>query len=277
MSQIGTAHPDISIDDAISFLVNALKRAPRLDGMGAPNARNQQQGCDLFVIRAAETFYDAHLPAKRPLTERQQAPFYDAAWELSRRGVLRPGPAFPEQTYMGHPEGNGFSLTSFGRDWIEKYDQPEPFPMDPGRFSALMTSYGNLFGSGFVQRTNEAGGCYRALLYFACCAMCGAASESVLLAVAIAKTKDEATVLDNYRRTSGRQKLLAMITTGQNASTRGAVDSAIHLLAYWRDAAAHGLSTSITEFEAHDAMARLLRFAQFASENWSALTAEAGR
>jgi hypothetical protein len=48
--------------------------------------------------------------------------------------------------------------------------------------------------------------------------------------------------------------------------------SAIGLLSFWRDDAAHGLASEISEIEAHEALARLLRFAQFATENWEELT-----
>lgn len=59
--------------------------------------------------------------------------------------------------------------TSFGRTWIKSSDH-RPFPTDPGCFAALISRYSGRYGSGFMQRSSEAAGCYRTLNYFACCA-----------------------------------------------------------------------------------------------------------
>lgn len=103
--------------------------------------------------------------------------------------------------------------------------------------------------------------------------MSGAAFESILLALTIAKVQDEPRVLAAYLKANGRQNVLNMLTTGLSASLRNSINAAAGLLSYWRDTASHGHSTSISEFEAHDAMSRLLRFAQFAQDNWVTLTA----
>jgi hypothetical protein len=42
---------------------------------------------------------------------------------------------------------------------------------------------------------------------------------------------------------------------------------------FWRDDAAHGLASRISEMEAHEAISRLLRLAQFVTDNWPELTA----
>jgi len=44
------------------------------------------------------------------------------------------------------------------------------------------------------------------------------------------------------------------------------------LLNYWRDEAAHGGLSDISEFEAYEAMARLLRLAHFVDDHWDELT-----
>ncbi len=147
-----------------------------------------------------------------------------------------------------------------------------PFPLDPGRFAAIITPYAARFGQGFLQRANEAAGCYRALNYLACCAMTGAACESILLALAIEKDGDEGRVLNLYRRAGGRQRILDLLTGQQTERIRAAVTTASNLLSFWRDETAHGAATAVGEFEAHDAMSRLLRFAQFADAEWDAIT-----
>jgi hypothetical protein len=208
--------------------------------------------------------------------EEDYAPFHDAAWELARRGILRPGPAFPALRFvMGGPnstEANGFSLTEMGREWISKHDQQVLFPVDPGRFSALLVTYGNHFGPAFMQRISEANGCYRTLNYFAACAMAGAACESILLAIGSAK-RGEKEAIRIYTGRDGRRLLIKAITSDLSVSLKQPIETAASILSYWRDDAAHGYVTEITEFSAHDALSRLLRFAQFVDRNWDQLTA----
>jgi hypothetical protein len=174
---------------------------------------------------------------------------------------------------MGGPtstEANGFSLTEVGRQWISKYDQEVPFPVDPGRFATLLISYGNRFGPAFKQRITEANGCYRTLNYFAACAMAGAACESILLTVGTAKIGEKA--LRTYTGRDGRRLLIKEITANLSSSLKQPIETAASILSYWRDDAAHGYVTEITEFSAHDALSRLLRFAQFVDRNWDPLT-----
>jgi hypothetical protein len=102
--------------------------------------------------------------------------------------------------------------------------------------------------------------------------MCGAAAESILLAVAIAKSGDEGVTLDIYKSSNGRRKIIDQIVAQARQAISEPFRSATGLLSYWRDEAAHGLASTISEIEAHEALARLLQFAQFATDNWEELT-----
>jgi hypothetical protein len=102
--------------------------------------------------------------------------------------------------------------------------------------------------------------------------MCGAAAESILLAVAIAKSGDEAATLATYRTANGRRKVVESVVGQVRQAIADPFRSATGLLSYWRDEAADGLASTISEIEAHEALARLLRFAQFATDNWGELT-----
>jgi hypothetical protein len=102
--------------------------------------------------------------------------------------------------------------------------------------------------------------------------MCGAAAESILLAVAVAKSGNEAATLASYRTTNGRRRVSDGIVGQARQAIAEQFRSATGLLSYWRDEAAHGLASTISEIEAHEALARLLRFAQFATDNWDELT-----
>jgi hypothetical protein len=209
-------------------------------------------------------------------TEIEYAPFQDAAWELAKRGILRPGPILPGPMMVGHrqnSEGDGFSLTNAGRKWVQNFDQQPPFPVDPGRVSTLVQPYARRFGPGFIQRATEAASCYRTMNYLAACAMAGAACESVLMAVAIEKTKDEPKVLRTYLARDGRRSLIKEITADTRPFLSQGIETATGILAYWRDSAAHGHATEIGEIVAYDALSRLLRFSQFVDANWAALTA----
>jgi hypothetical protein len=75
-------------------------------------------------------------------------------------------------------------------------------------FEALSSN----FGQSFLQRANEAVQCHRFSAYLACCAMCGAAAEAILLAVAIKKTGDEAATLKTYGGQGGRYKVTKSVT-----------------------------------------------------------------
>jgi hypothetical protein len=143
----------------------------------------------------------------------------------------------------------------------------------PDRISQLFEKLSERLGSGFLQRATEAAHCYAFDVYVACCAMCGAAAESILLAVATAKSGDEAAILSIYRAANGRRKVLERIVGQARPAVAEPFRSATGLLSYWRDDAAHGLASTISEIEAHNALARLLRFAQFAADNWDELTA----
>lgn len=118
----------ISIDEAIAVIVTTLMQAPAPGGDRAGVLR--AYGCDLWVYLVAEQHWRGsgqRQPGARP-PENEAAPFYDAAWELSRRGVLRAGPAFPLGQYTGRSDGDGYSLTEFGREWVARFNQSGPFP-----------------------------------------------------------------------------------------------------------------------------------------------------
>jgi hypothetical protein len=102
--------------------------------------------------------------------------------------------------------------------------------------------------------------------------MAGAAAESILLAVAISKVQDEAKILREYASAGGRGRVTKLITTGLSGPLARAFEAALHVLHYWRDDAAHGKQTTITEVEAYASLTQLLRLAQFCSDRWDELT-----
>ena len=184
------------IDDAAAFIVDFL-RNPRPDD-GYPF-----HGYDIWLpkvivayIREVEHSTE-HLQSLYNGRRRVElAPFfYDAAWSLCRRGVLRPG--IKDVSGAGPVNGasaEGYGLTEIGRSWIEQ-GAPAVFLADPDRLSQMFHKLSPRFGPGFLQRASEAVRCHRFGAHFGCCAMSGAAAESILLAVAATKSGDDRATL----------------------------------------------------------------------------------
>ena len=201
--------------------------------------------------------------------------FADAAWELCRRGVLRPGVReHGAQVTDEGSAGSGFSVTPFGRKWIDEAQADIFVPTQPERFAEMLEPFKEHFGSGFHERAQQAVRCYGAHAYLACCAMCGAAAESVLLATAIAKTKDEASVLRSYSSTGGRVRVENLVVGQCPENLKREFRGLTELLKYWRDEAAHGRASGIGDNEAYTSLAMLLRYALFISSNWDQFMAD---
>lgn len=170
--------------------------------------------------------------------------------------------------------GDGYSLTPFGEQWLReaggKYDY---VPTEPGRFAQMLDTFSHRFGQGYKERGQEAMRCYGAHANLACCAMCGAAAESIVLALAIEKIKDRVAVEKEYFSTGGRGRIEKRLLGSVTKQIADQFRSYMDLLKYWRDNAAHGLASNIDDNEANTSLMLLLRFAQFANDRWSELTA----
>ncbi len=197
---------------------------------------------------------------------------YAAAWDLCRRGILRPGVrAFDAQATADGASGNGYSITPFGTQWLAEADHDDFVPTEPERFAQMLAPYRERFGPSFQERAQEAIRCYGAHAYLACCTMCGAAAEAILLATAIAKS-DEATVLKQYNTSGGRRRIENLILGKAREDLRSEYVGYMTLLKYWRDQASHGKVSGIKDNEAYTSLALLLRFAIFVNENWAEIT-----
>lgn len=198
--------------------------------------------------------------------------FFAAAWELCRRGVIRPGiRTLDSQSTDAGSAGCGYSVTPFGRTWLAEGHADDFVPTEPERFGRLLSPYENRFGPGFHERAQQAIRCYGAHAYLACCAMCGAAAESILLSIAIAKTGDESVVLKEYRAANGRTKIETLILGKARQGLQNGLRAYTELLKYWRDESSHGMASKINDEHAYTSLAMLLRFAQFSNDNWQEL------
>ena len=172
----------VHLDDALAFIVEYVKSGQKDDAYF---------GYEIYLSRIVEAYlkgtgnwppalqYAQDHPQNRELS----TAFFEAAWELCRRGVLRPSVRFLGK--QGRADGSGYSITAQGRLWIEK-QTAEILIGGPDRISQLFEKFTQKFGSAFLQRASEAAHCHAFGVYLACCAMCGAGAESILLAAAIA-------------------------------------------------------------------------------------------
>jgi hypothetical protein len=102
--------------------------------------------------------------------------------------------------------------------------------------------------------------------------MCGASAESILLATAISKNKNENDVLKTYTTANGRKRIENMVIGQAKEHIKREFQGLTELLKYWRDEAAHGKASQISDNEAYTSLAMLLRFAMFVDGNWDGLT-----
>ncbi|HPG39973.1 MAG TPA: hypothetical protein PLP19_11090 [bacterium] len=256
----------MNIEDAINHIIVCLR--------SENSKKYQQYGYELYIPKIIGDYLGENSWDHQRSRVRELSPdFYAAAWELCRRGIIRPGiKEFDAQATDDGSSGNGYSITPFGKKWLEETNQDTFVPTEPDRFAKMLEPYKDRFGPGFYERAQEAIRCYGAHAYLACCAMCGAATESILLATAIAKTGDEKQVLKIYSSSLGRSRVENMIIGQVKSYLKEKFNALNELLKYWRDEAAHGKPTNISDNEAYTSIALLLRFAMSVNDNWDELT-----
>src|SRR5262245_31107773 len=219
------------------ILIPELARAFMMEGMGVSSDQ-------------AQTFTETN--------RAEFAPFLDAAWELCRRGLLRPGRRWTQRrSGQGADEDLRFTISAKGAERLNDPDWPIETIL-PGRLAQMFTTQSQTLGPGFLQRAQEAVRCHHAMAYLAACVMCGAAAESILLQVAIVKKSDETGMLKLYNGRDGRRRITEIVVTGLQEHLARPIKFGAELLSYWRDDAAHGQATTISEVEADVALVRLL-------------------
>src|SRR6266849_537898 len=199
---------ELHYEDALKFLVESLGRSPNAFSPGGvpPSYDVWIPRCvaQFLVASSVDTRGDPEF-SHRSEFEKVWTAFYDAAWQLCRRGIFRLSQTRPEGMGTSYgPLGDGYAVTEAGREWL-KTAQLRYFPSEPGRYVQVLQQPARVLGDGFLQRAGEAAGCHDFGNYLACCAMCGAAAESALLAIASQKTGDEDSVLKTYNKRDGRR------------------------------------------------------------------------
>lgn len=252
----------MDVDTAIAITLRELKNGT------AGNYGYDLYTYDLAAREASSQEGPMGNAGKRALELDQ--PFSDAGWELCRRGLLRPG----VKNRQGQAVGNGgYSLTVAGRKKLAEMQNDDIIIMQPGSLGEALATYANMFGEAFLTRSQEAIKCRNAEAWLACCAMAGAAAESVLLAVAIAKTRDATAVYAKYNSAGGRQKVINGVVGGLPDWMKTVFTTFTGIISAWRDEAAHGAETTLSTANADESLRQLLHMCQWVKKSWDVLTA----
>ena len=125
-----------NIEDAARYLIMILRDA----GGGS-------YGYELYVPTAVRGYVrsrgmDSESGPGHKLMIQLSGLFFDAAWELARRGIVRPGvkTTFLQATDEGSA-GAGFCVTPFGRKWLAEDTQDIWVSTEPDRFAEMIRRF----------------------------------------------------------------------------------------------------------------------------------------
>jgi len=260
----------LNVDNVTSYLLSYL-REPR-------SGNNPTYGYDIYIPSVIDYYVQDNSPSEpdhqwnSPQARELSPAFYAAAWDLCRRGIIRPGVGIMGAQAVGGSSCDGYSITPFGRQWLDEDTEDTYVPTEPGQFAKMLKPHRERYGPGFYERSQEAIRCYGAHAYLACCVMCGAAAEAILLAATIAREGDEERVLSAYNSSQGRSRVEGMLLGQARDHLNREVQGFLTLLKYWRDQASHGATANISDNEAYTSLALLLRFATYVDDWWGELT-----
>lgn len=123
----------LTVDDAIAIIVEYLTR-----NYGGVTEGVASYGYDFSLTQFLARFAIERMGipntgyvAEDPKVKEVSTIFLDALWTLCRRGVLRP--SVSKRGGQGLPNGEGYSITAAGRDWLADKERVA-FPSDPSRF-----------------------------------------------------------------------------------------------------------------------------------------------
>lgn len=142
------------VDDAVQFIIDFLQPPRNFTGYSTIGYDITLQ----IIVRAYMTEIE-HFPEHPQYVQDQRRGrelttiFSDAAWELCRRGILRP--SVRRAGGQGTADGSGYSLTTMGQRWITDRP-PEPLLFSPDRTSQLFEKLSERLGPAFLQRAAEA-------------------------------------------------------------------------------------------------------------------------
>ena len=147
------------IEDAERLIIRWIREKPKSD--------YSNFGYDVYLSNLIRWYLEESSERDRQAIE-QSIPnlwptFVAAAWELCRRGVIRPGVRQLNTQSTEHGSaGEGYSITPFGAQWAAESRRDDFVPTEPQRFAQMLAPYIKRFGPGFHERAQEAVRCYGA-------------------------------------------------------------------------------------------------------------------
>lgn len=255
--------------EAYEFTVEFLRRGivdpPRRDPGGDLNTRAVDM--HRLVYSYIETHEQQNMEKQESRVWEISPLFMSAVWELCLLGVLRPG-----EPSLAHVGGStmSYSVTEAGKRWLRAGGDVAFISVNYENFSKLLEPFGE-FSPAFFERARDASLCWKAQAYFACCAMCGAAAEAVLLSIASAKLGD-AEAERMYKSSNGRSRIENSVMGQARDFIRQNLQPLFRLISYWRDQSSHGAESGVGRDEALTALRSLFYYAKLAHEHWPELS-----
>ena len=267
----------VIIDDAQQFIIGVLKEVKIKNQMHTnPFAWGGYDVHLSYVIPRYITLQNNLPNQRRPDSQEVEKlfmPFSEAAWNLCQKGILRLGKSQLSGGAMQQEVGVGFTITSYGHQWLERADISDLLPATPDRWVYAFDAFQSLFGSNYFRRAKEAVHCFQTGNFLACCTMCGAAAESILLAAAY-RLEARETVLKKYHSSAGRSNVEKIVFKYASDHIKKMYLKYTDIMSYWRDESGHGGDSDIDKHEPYIALVTLLRFAEFMRDQWGALAKE---
>lgn len=213
-----------------------------------------------------------HQQKNKQLEDQCNRVISDALWVLCRIGILRLGISYRKNLARNIQSANeGYSITEYGIEWINNYKTTDLLPVSTNKFNQIFEKYLDLYGISYFLRAKEAVSCYLSGNYLACCVMCGAATESIMLSAAF-KKEDEEKIIKIYKSSGGRRKIENLVFGQVKSYIQEQSRKYIELLNYWRDETSHGHNSDIDNNEAFVSMLALIRFSEFMQDHWDEIT-----
>lgn len=273
-------HP-IQYDDALRILVRELQSFATKNHQMPPQERWELRLHDVIMKeirgqRGAEI--EAYGRSERPVTHFDwgvhSAPFYEAAWELVRRGWLTPQFHRTDE-YKALIDASSFRATPVGIEAARNVGSPAILPVEHDRFLEVLLAHEVRFEGLYGIRCKEAVKAYRFQLHLSCLTMCGAAAEAVLVRLGVEKfgSRDK---LDDKVLKAPRRSLLLIVSESLKREQKDTLETLAESIRYWRNDAAHANEREFDEAHCFLALTRLQRLAETVDTEWAEFTHPGG-
>ena len=125
-------------EDALHYIIYFLREWPL--------SKYSSYGYDFYLPGIIQSYVEKNEGLEHHEAQRRSIEisphFYSAAWELCRRGIIRPGVRIMgEQSTPDGSAGNGYSITPFGRAWLSESDRKRQRAWVSGLHSSHISTF----------------------------------------------------------------------------------------------------------------------------------------